>query len=237
MSRAKVLFVGNSQFSNGELTRMVVSFAESAPLDWPRIEAGNALIGGKSLRGHWEMGDAPTTPRGMIAAGGWDYVVIQEIFCAPRAEFEEYAAKLDESIRRAGARTILFATANVTQYYNAAFRYPDGFRTLNDMQIEFGRKHGIAVAAAGYAWMRYLGPNPTEEEILALYHKDKGHPGVKGSVIYASLLYAVITGRDPRLLPTPEGDVDCGDGRTLTREEVIRMRTAAWEQYRAGGPV
>jgi hypothetical protein len=237
MSALRVLFIGNSQMQCGDLPAMIKAMSESAPADAPRIEPGYALTGGKSLKGQWDLGEGPDSPRGKIAAGTWDQVVIQEIFCAAASEFEEYAAKFDEAVRRAGARPVLFATANVTQHYNPAFRYPDGFRTLNDMQIEFGRKRGIVVAAAGYAWMRYLGPNPTEEEVLALYHRDKGHPGMKGSVIYANLLYAVITGRDPRLLPAPEGDADCGDGRTLTRAEVVRMRAAAWEQSLADGPV
>ena len=134
----------------------------------------------------------------MIAADKWDHVVIQEIFNAKEQEFQDYAARFDDEIRKAGSKTILFATANVTEYYNASYRYPDAFRKLNDMQISFGKARGIPVAAAGYAWMKYLGPSPSKEQRLDLYHQDKGHPGPKGTYIYACLLYAVITGRLPK---------------------------------------
>lgn len=133
----------------------------------------------------------------MISAGRRDYVVIQEIFNAKEEVFQDYATRFDGEIKKAGSKTILFATANVTECYSAAYHYPDSFRRLNDMQVSFGKKWGIPVAAAGYAWMRYLGPIPSEERMLDLYHKDKGHPGAKGTYIYACLLYAAITGKTP----------------------------------------
>lgn len=234
MNKIKVLFIGNSQFSGGDLTRTIQTISESAPAESPRIEPTNALIGGKGLRGYWEAGDGPGTPRALITAGGWDNVVIQEIFCAGEAEFEDYAARFDEAIRTSGARTILFATANTTEFYSPGYKYPDSFVKLNGMQVAFGKKRGIAVAAAGYAWMAYLGANPTVEQRLDLYAPDKGHPGVKGSWIYAYLLYAVITGRNPELLPLPAGGVDAGQGVMIAKDELVRMRTAAWKQVAPG---
>ena len=64
------------------------------------------VVGGATLKKHWEAGEGPDTPRGMIAKGPWDAVVIQEIFCARREEFEPYAALLDEAIRAAGSASI-----------------------------------------------------------------------------------------------------------------------------------
>ena len=165
----------------------------------------------------------------MIAADKWDYVVIQELFSANEQEFEKYAGMFDGLIRKNGAKTIFFATANVTQYYGASFKYPDSFEKLNGMQIAFGTKWGIPVAAAGYAWMRYLGTNPSEAQILDLYHEDKGHPGLKGTYIYSCLLYACITGLNPAGL-TSEFNYIPGIA-PITREEAARMQNAAWEQY------
>ena len=228
----KVLFIGNSQISSNDLPRMIKTISESAPADSPRIEPGEALVQGTGLKGYWDAGEGPGSPRAMIAAGKWDYVVIQDIFCAQEDEFEEYATRFDNEVRKAGSKTILFATANVSEFYEPRYRYPEAFRKLNDMQISFGRKRGIAVAAAGYAWMKYWGPNPSEAERLDLYAQDKGHPGVKGSYIYACLLYAHITGYNPKLLPLPDKDLDYGNDNIITRQELARMRKAAWEEYR-----
>ena len=77
--------------------------------------------------------------------------------------------------------------------------------------------------------MKYLGSEPTEEQMLDLYHKDKGHPGAKGTYIYACLLYAVITNKTPeglvREFPTIKG------GIVIPKDEATKMQKAAWEQY------
>lgn len=225
----KVLFIGNSQMQCYDLPQMIKVLSESAPADRVRMEIGRGLLGGKGLKGYWEAGDGRKSPRAMIAADKWDYVVIQEIFNANEQDFQDYAARFDKEIRKAGAKTILFATANVTEYYSASYHYPDAFKKLNDMQISFGKKAGIPVAAAGYAWMKYLGPHPTEQQMLDLYHKDKGHPGAKGTYIYACLLYAVITGKTPEGLTSDFKGLR--GGITLAKEEAANMQKAAWEQY------
>jgi hypothetical protein len=228
----RVLFIGNSQMQCYDLPQMIRIMSESAPGDNPRITIGRALHGGTGLREQWEIGDGQRSPRGMIAAGPWDYVVIQEIYTAKEQVFLEYAAKFDDEIRKAGSKTVLFATASVTERYRPSFHYPTSFQTLNDMQISFGKKRGILVAAAGYTWMRYLGPHPSEEQTLDLYHKDKGHPGAKGTYLYACLLYAVLTGKSPEGL-TSEFKTIC-DGIAIPKDEAARMQKAAWKQYQEG---
>jgi hypothetical protein len=223
----KILFIGNSQMYSYDLPQMVQILSESAPVDYPRIEIGRVTVGGATLKTHWDAGDGPGTPRGLIAGERWDWVVLQEIFNATQPDFETYAARFDDAIRKSSAQTILFATANVTQHYNAAFRYPDSFRSLNDMQIEFGRKANIRVAAAGYAWMKYLGPHPSEEQILDLYHADKGHPGPKGTYLYACLLYAVMTGKNPAGLVREFKEIQ--GGIVIGKEEAEKMQSVAWE--------
>jgi hypothetical protein len=225
----KALFIGNSQMQCYDLPQMIKIMSESAPAASPRIAVGRALLGGKGLKGYWEAGDGKGSPRAAIAADKWDYVVIQEIFNAKEQAFQDYATKFDDAIKKAGSKTILFATANVTEHYSASYHYPDSFKKLNDMQISFGQERGIPVAAAGYAWMRYLGPHPSEKQILDLYHKDKGHPGEKGTYIYACLLYAAITGKTPEGL-TSEFKTIRG-GITIAKEEAANMQNAAWQQH------
>jgi hypothetical protein len=242
-SQTKVLFLGNSQLGvyDGitgkqiyDLPGMLKDMSESAPADFPRIEIGLKLVGGASLKKLWEMGEGPGTPRAMIATGKWDYVVIQEICSIDKKGFETYATMFVEAIRKAGAKTILLATAGVTKYYSSSYLpYPDEFKTLNGMQVSFGKERGIPVAAAGYAWMKYLGRNPSEEQILDLYAKDKGHPGYKGSYIYACMLYAVITGKNPAGLTSEfKNDLSIKGSIIIRKEEAAKMQKAAWDQYR-----
>lgn len=221
----KVLFIGNSQMGAYNLPAMVDAMTQSAPASHPRIEVGSAIVDGKGLKGYWDAGEKEGTPRGMIAAGKWDYVIIQEIFLINAQSFATYAEMFDKLIREHGAKTILFATASVTPAYDPAYKFPDSTTKLNDMQIALGKKKGIPVAAAGYAWTKYLGPKPTEAQVFDLYHPDKGHPGLKGSYIYACLLYAHITGLNPAGLTS-----EFKNG-AIPKEEAARMQKAAWEQY------
>lgn len=225
--RLKVLFIGNSQMSYCDVPAMVQAISESAPPDAPRIEAGKALTGGASLQTHWN------TRGRRIEEGHWDAVVIQEIYNRDDPDFSTYAAKFDEAIRHAGSKTVLFATACVTSHYGKGFTFPESTRHLNDIQIAFGKKHGLPVAAAGYAWLRYLGPNPTEAQALDLYAADKGHPGPKGSYIYACLLYATLTGRSPVGLASEFKQI--GKGIAIPKEDAAKMQQAAWEQYLESG--
>ena len=232
----KILLVGNSQMGAYNLPRMLRIMSASAPKGYPRLKIGEAIFGGATLKTHWEKGKGEGAPRAMIAGGKWDCVVIQEIFCVHkpgfRPEFEKYATLLDGAIRKSGAKTILFATANITQFYKPSYkeyRYPDSFKKLNDMQLRFGKKHGITVAAAGYAWMKYLGKNPSKKKLMDLYHSDKGHPGGKGTYLYACLLYAVLTGRSPVGLARSFKDIR--GGFSVPKKEALRMQQDAWSQY------
>ncbi len=224
----KVLFIGNSQMQCYDLPQMIKVMSESAPAGSPRIAVGRALMGGKGLKGFWEA-EGPSSPRAMIGADKWDCAVIQEIFNAKEREFQDYAARFENEIKKAGSKMILLATASVTEHYHASYHYPEAFKRLNEMQVALGKQRRIPVAAAGFAWMKYLGPHPSEKQLLDLYHKDKGHPGSKGTYLYACLLYAVITGRTPDGLTSEFKSIR--GGIAITREEAVNMQKAAWEQY------
>lgn len=224
----KVLFIGNSQLYAHHLPTMVRELAAFAPQGRDGIDVGHVMLGGYSLKKHWDAGDAEGTARWMIAHGGnWDRVVLQEIYNASESEFRAYAMQLDHAIREAGSQTILLATASVMPQYKSGYIFPSSFIAFNDMQITFGRQYGIPVAAAGYAWIRYLGPNPPEDRLFDLYNPDRGHPGIKGTYINACLVYTLLTGHSPLGL---KHDYAGADGRTITQLEATHMQHAAWEQ-------
>jgi hypothetical protein len=233
--RLRVLYLGNSQMEQNQLPMMIKLLSQSAPPDCPRIDFGQVLLGGYGLKKYWEAGEGPKSPRGKIASAKWDYVVFQPSVVDTSEILETYGMLFYEAIKKTGAKTILFATAGQSKKSAPQYIYPESFLKLNDMQMAFRKKHGVIVAPAGCAWIRYLGPNPSEDKLLDLYAPDKAHPGGKGTYIYACMLYAIITGRSPvglvhdiKVIP-----IDYVYGKTLSIDpkEAKRMQQAAWDEY------
>ena len=220
----RALFIGNSQMYTCDLPLMITTLAEAAPADRPRVEIGKGILGGRGLQGYWDAGEGKGLPRTMVASGPWDVVVLQEAYDIWDEPFDEYATKFDELIRSNGTKTLLFATASISSLY------PDGFTKLNDAQIQWGQARGIPCAAAGYAWMTYLGPTPTKEALMDFYNVDTQHPGQKGSYLYACLLYAHLTGANPQGLPYAFAHLG---GEIMTAAEAARLQQIAWQQYQA----
>lgn len=218
----RVLFVGNSQMYTCNLPRMVQELADSAPADAPRLEVGRAILGGRGLQGYWEAGEEAGRPRAMIATGGWQVVILQEAYDIWDEPFDDYVARFHALVQASGARSLLFATASISDLF------PDGFRKLNEPQLAWGRAHGVACAAAGYAWLDYLGAAPDRERLLDLYSADRKHPGPKGTYLYACLLYAHLTGKNPAGLTHTFAHLG---GEIMSDEEATRMQTVAWARY------
>jgi hypothetical protein len=84
------------------------------------------------------------------------------------------------------------------------------------------------VAAAGKAWLAFWGDNPTQEQILDLYDKDKGHPGPKGSYLYACTLYPILTGHSPVGLTHSVPNLPKG---LIVPDEAKRFQEAAWRVH------
>ncbi|MCE9530156.1 MAG: hypothetical protein K8T89_03320 [Planctomycetes bacterium] len=224
----RVLFVGNSQVYYNHLHRIVEALAESAPKDWPRIitdarPSDRSVAGGSTLEKHWNRGSGKDTARGKITDEKWDYVIIQEFYSYASPEStDKYARLFHELIRENGAKMVLLCTSHVFD------KYPKGFQEIHDAHVALGRTLQVPVAAAGRAWMIYWGDNSTEEQRLDLFDKDRGHPGKKGSYIYACTLYALLTGRSPvgltnRISNEPEN--------TITPAQAMKFQEAAWQAH------
>ena len=220
----RVLFIGNSQMYTCDLPLMVKTLADSSADGQPRITVGKGILGGRGLQGYWDAGEAKGSPRAMVAAGPWDVVILQEAYDIWDEPFNDYAAKFDQLIRINHSKTLLFATASISSLYS------DGFTKLSDVQAQWGKSHGVPCACAGTTWVTYLGRQPTREQLLDLYAPDTKHPGKKGSYLYACLLYAHLTNRNPQGLTYTFAHLG---GAIMTAEEAARMQQIAWQQYQA----
>lgn len=193
----RVLIIGNSQMYYNDLPKILEALSESAPADRPRITTDRVLNGGYTLERHWNDGDGKDTARGKIAGGKWDFVVVQE--WGGTADWEktiDYARRFQELIQQHGAKTVLVAHANFPG------RFPQGFEELHSQFLALAKELKVPLASGGKSWVAYLGDKPTEQELLDLYHPDKGHPGPKGSYLYACTLYATVTGKMPAAAST-----------------------------------
>ncbi len=96
----RVLFVGNSQFNCvSDIPEIVEEMSRSAKdRKVPLILAEETAIGGVGLEGYWNTG----LPQKRIAAGGWDWVVTNDIvysYGGNTAKFREYAKKFAEAFK------------------------------------------------------------------------------------------------------------------------------------------
>ena len=192
-----VLLIGNSQcptiVNNHLLEKLAASDKSGRP-----IKVGGCIKGGASLRSHWDAGTGANTARGMISSGQWDYVVLQDIYYVQEAAFQPYARQFHALIKGTGAKTVLFGTASILS------DYPRGFERQHRLHLAMGKELGTLVADASQAYFRYFGDQPSTERLESLFAKDRAHPGLWGSYLYACLMYSAMTERSPVGLAAPE---------------------------------
>ncbi|QDU29103.1 hypothetical protein ETAA8_42100 [Anatilimnocola aggregata] len=210
-----VLMIGNSQCPTIVNSQLIDKLAASDKGARP-IKVTGCIKGGASLRSHWEAGTGPTTARGMIAAGPWDFVMLQDIYHVQPAAFQPYARQFHEAIKAAGAQTVLFGTASILS------DYPAGFERLHTMHFAMGKELNVPIVDASQAYFRYFGEKPSSEKLESLFAKDRAHPGLQGSYLYSCGIYSVLTGRSPVGLAAPEA---------IPSDVAKALQETAWAQY------
>jgi hypothetical protein len=183
----RVLFIGNSLTYTNDLPEIVEALAEAAGAARPSCKA--IVAGGYSLEDHWNQGAAQR----VIAAGGWDVVVLQQGPSAStegRASLLEYARRFAGEIRRAGARPALYMVWPSTQRKGDF----DGVAASYKQAAE--ETKGL-LFPAGEAWRAAWRRNPK----LALYSADGLHPTPAGSYLAALTIYEQLYKQTPVGMP------------------------------------
>jgi len=211
----KVLMIGNSQCPLLISNRLIENLAAS-DRGAPSIKITGCIKGGATLKKHWEAGTESNTARAMIASGGWDFVVLQEIYNIQEPDMQPYARQFHELIKGSGAKTVFFSTASIIS------DYPQGFERLHRLNMAAGKELGARVVDASHAYFKYLGAQPSAERMESLFAKDKAHPGLWGSYIYACGIYSVLTGRSPVGLAAPAD---------MPADVAKALQEAAWMQH------
>lgn len=182
VSALKVLFIGNSFTARNNLPGLIARLAAARD---KQLEHRLISAGGASLRTHWNKGEAQQ----VIAAGGYDYVVLQEQSTLPvknAGRMHENIRLFDEVIRSAGARTALYLTW-------ARQHEPQSQRAITAAYTEIGAELGATVVPVGVAWQRFLAKHKSP----ALHDQDQSHPTLAGSYLAACVFFAVLYGQSP----------------------------------------
>jgi len=237
----RILFIGNSYTYFNNLPEI---FAGLAMAGQPalRVETAAITVGGSSLAGHRQRGEAQKA----IREGHWDYVVLQEqsALATPLlvngvaqpsdpASFWKSVRDFDREIKAAGAKTVLYHTWAV----RAA---PEAQPVLDYAYLKIASELGVIDVPAGPAWQEAMHGTPAVG--VNLYYLDGAHPSPAGSYLAACEFYATLFGKSPVGLPaTVSGTLVTRAGRprpgetgklvSLTAERAAWLQKAAWRVY------
>jgi hypothetical protein len=202
----RILFIGNSFTQRNDLPGLIAEMAAEREM---RIQHELISAGGASLRNHWNAGRAAK----VIAAGGNDYVVLQEQSTLPVKNAKRMAENVrlfDEAIKQAGAKTVLYMTW-------ARQHAPESQQAITNAYKATGKELGAMVVPVGVAWQKFL----VKHDVPLLYDRDQSHPSPAGSYFAACVFLAALLKIDPVGVEAGGDGLDDSDKKALQR--------AAWQ--------
>jgi hypothetical protein len=203
----QILFVGNSYTYVNDLPKMLTELAKAGGQQ--PILAQKETPGGWSFKKHWEGGK--TLPK--IESRKWDYVVLQDQSLGAlqaKNDMLAFGKKLDEAVKKQGARTILYMTW-------ARQNKPETQDQITQAYQQLAKEIKADVAPVGLAWQAAL----KADSKPTLHSKDMSHPSTAGTYLAACVFYATIYGKSPEGLPGKIGGV--------TVAQALELQKTAWK--------
>lgn len=219
----RVLFIGNSYIYVNNLPQMVKDVASSV---------GDTLIFDSYVVGGYRLQDHANdqTALNLIAAGNWDFVVLQEQSQMPsfplsqvQSDVFPYAKKLDSLIHAANpcSETIFYMTwgrkngdAGNCPGWPPVCTYLGMDSLLRERYLMMANANQANVSPVGPVW-RYLRTNNASIE---LYQTDESHPSTAGTYAAACSFYSVIFRKNPTAITNNAG---------LSVQDAVAIRNAA----------
>lgn len=226
----RVLFIGNSQFNCiGDIPDIVEELSRSVTdKNAPLILASEVAIGGVGLEGYWKT----ALPQKRIAAGGWDWVVVNDIIYSfgttNTAKFQEFGRKFNDAAKKTGAKMLFVATGEQESKKTEAEKmYTDALALAKEVQ---GR-----AAGSGMAWNKAWAKDPK----LDFWYSDRAHPNMRGCYINSCVIFSALCDISPvglspyaELSTFPEGkDMSARTDKTAISGDIPLLQKAAWDQY------
>lgn len=185
----RVLFVGNSHTFTNDVPDLTAKLAKAANVDRPLMVWSEAP-GGTSFRMHWDNGRVQQ----LLADVKWDLVVLQDQSAMPNLSRQQraqetlpFARNLNEKIKEAGARTVLFMTWGYKQ------DYPATLKRARDAYTDLAADLKADLVPVGTAWEKALAARPD----IALWGPDGNHADMRGSYLAACCFFAAFYGKSP----------------------------------------
>lgn len=181
-----ILFVGNSLTYTNDLPAMVAALLEDG--GHGPVDVRASAYPNYGLQDHWVT---PVT-RDAIAAGGWDFVALQQGPSATegRPSLLEYSDLFAGEIRAVGAEIALYMV------WPSSVRSFD-FDGVSDSYATAASNVDGVLFPAGEAWRAAW----SEDSSLPLYGGDGFHPSALGSFLAALTIYQRITEAPVRDVP------------------------------------
>ena len=203
-----MLFIGNSFTQRNNMPGLLADMAAARDLC---VKHELISAGGASLRSHWNAGRTAKA----VETGGYNYVVLQEQSTLPvknAKRMVENVRLFDESIKRAGSKTVLYMTW-------ARQHTPEAQQVITDAYNTIGDELGAIVVPVGLAWQNFL----AKHDKPVLHDRDQSHPTLAGSYLAACVFLAVL------LQKSPVG-VESGPAG-LDKQDMALLQGAAWKQF------
>ena len=204
-----LLFIGNSYtFANtgpGN-PEVPLKLAELAQLNGKKLVYDFTMRGGKSLRWHWNEGQAITKVK---SGKKYDYIILQDfslmtVLPDSLSDFKKYLGRYDSLIRTTSSKALLYMT------WGRQHR-PAMIDTVADHYLSMGNKLNIPVVKNGLAW-KYLAVHYPH---LNLYHDDKSHANDLGVYLNAAMFYFYLFKEVPS-----RKMVNTTNAKAATKEEI-----------------
>jgi len=233
----KVLFIGNSYTYVNNLPQLISGLATST---------GDQLLFSSSTPGGYTFQQHSADPAtlGLIAQGGWDFVVLQEQSQRPafpdgqvEDEVYPYARKLDSLVKVASpcARTVFYMTwgrkngdASNCPYFPPLCTYTGMDSLLQLRYMIMADSNNAVVSPVAKVWRQLRASHPS----LELYDADESHPSPRGSYAAACAFYTIFYQKNPALCSynaTLPG-VDAAIIRNAAKQ-IVYDSLATWYQY------
>ena len=202
--KLRVLFIGNSYTTSNNLPQLLGLVASSMG---DTVISDISAPGGFTFKNHFEN----ATTRSKIAAGNWDFVVLQAQSQEPAFPDEQvaeqtfpWAKKLDSLIDAANpcTETAFFLTwgrkngdASNCPFYPPICTFSGMQDKLSERYLQMADICGGITIPVGEVWRKMRTQYPNEE----LYNADGSHPALSGSYLASLVFYHSLF----RKLPLP----------------------------------
>lgn len=173
MKLLRLLFIGNSHTYCNDMPLYVRAMARECGFD---CEVTMLAHGGWYLEQHANEPDV----RFNILYGKYDYVILQEHShpFAPEDKYRSAVIKLNEWIKEAGAKTVIYETW-------AKKDEPEKQAEMNRVQALVADEIGAILAPVGENWQAYRKSWPDVE----MYAEDGAHASPRGSEFAAKMIW------------------------------------------------